>query len=49
MVDQANGDVIVSAGRGAIDIFKPTVPDEYEFVREIEGHPTRVVFERVNE
>jgi hypothetical protein len=37
-VDQANGDVLVADG-SAVDIFKPTVLDQYEFMRQIKGIP----------
>jgi hypothetical protein len=37
-VDEANGDVLVGAGK-AVDVFKPTVLGEYEFVRQITGTP----------
>ncbi len=37
-VDPANGDVLVADG-SAVDIFKSTVLDQYEFVRQITGVP----------
>jgi WD40 repeat protein len=37
-VDPANGDVLVAEG-SAVDIFKPMVLDQYEFVRQITGIP----------
>ena len=40
-VDEANGDVLVVEGRrNVVDVFKPTVLGEYEFVRQIAGTPT---------
>jgi hypothetical protein len=37
-VDESNGDVLVAAG-AVVEIFKPTVFDEYEFVGQLTGGP----------
>jgi WD40-like Beta Propeller Repeat len=44
-VDESNGEVFVADGK-VVDVFKPSVLDEYEFVRQIVGPEPGVFFER---
>jgi len=38
-VDESNGDLVVSDG-SVVDVFEPTVFDQYEFVRQLTGTPS---------